>query len=311
MPDAAQPTAAERLRGRLLILAAAVLWSTNGVFAKSTLFDDWPLETRGLTMAFWRALFAALVVAPFVRQVRWSGWLVAIGGLFALLSVTFLTSLTQTTAANAVWLQSAAPLWVLLLGTLVFREPATRADLGPLGVLAVGVGLILWFELRGSAAVSGAPLGVVLGVASGVMYATVLLLLRRLRALDPAWLVVVIQGTTALVVAPYALGLGPWPTTPQLLTLAAFGVVQLGIPYLLFARGLRTVSSHEGAALSLVEPILVPVWVYAVWGERTAWWTIAGAALILVGLGLRYLRAAPSAAENPAAGGGTSPPGGG
>jgi len=71
--------------------------------------------------------------------------------------------------------------------------------------------------------------------------------------------------------------------------LFGFGALQMAIPYLLLIRGLRAISSQETVALGLIEPVLIPLWVYLKWGESPAWWTMIGAALILVGLLMRYV----------------------
>jgi drug/metabolite transporter (DMT)-like permease len=92
----------------------------------------------------------------------------------------------------------------------------------------------------------------------------------------------------AAVLLPFVWMSDQWPSAAQLDVLAAFGLVQMAVPYLLFARGLRYVSAQEAAMIALVEPVVMPVWVYLAWGERPALWTIAGAALILVGLVVRF-----------------------
>ncbi|HEV3137158.1 MAG TPA: hypothetical protein VGZ26_04625, partial [Pirellulales bacterium] len=56
--------------GRLWIVLAAVMWSSSGLFAKAPIFDTWPAETRGVLLAFWRALFAGLLLLPLVRRPR-------------------------------------------------------------------------------------------------------------------------------------------------------------------------------------------------------------------------------------------------
>ena len=150
----------------------------------------------------------------------------------------------------------------------------------------LGVGLILFFELQQEEA--GA--GVFYGLASAVTYALVVLFMRGLRAENAAWLVAVNHIFTAAVISPYMVYQGVWPTTFQLIILAAFGFFQMALPYTLFARGLKTVSSQEATAIGLLEPVLLPVWVYLAWGEVPSWWTMAGAGLILVGLLLRYGR---------------------
>lgn len=280
------------VQARLLVLSAAVLWSTSGFFAKAPYFQGWP----GPTLAFWRALFACVVLWPLVRRPRWNWRLVPMTLLFAAMNYSYLSAMAQGTAANAIWLQMTAPGWVLLVGVTVFRERAIGRDWWLLLFVAAGVGTILWHELRGAA-----PAAVGWGLASGMFYAGVVLALRNLRALESAWLAALNHLATALCLAPFALGAAPSPRGIQWGLLAAFGIVQMGLPYILFARGLRSIPGHEATALGMIEPLLAPVWVLLAWGERPAWWTLAGGGLILLGLMIRFVErprlAAPAAAE--------------
>jgi drug/metabolite transporter, DME family len=266
------------------MLAAAILWSSSGLFAKAPLFTDWPADTRGPLLAFWRAVFAALVLAPLVRRPRWRRELVPLGAVFAGMNITYLTAMTLSTAANAIWLQSTAPWWVFLIGVVLLREPVVRRDLVPLGFALAGVATILAFELQGQARA-----GVLCGLASGVCYASVVVFLRRLRHEDTAWLVALSHAATVLVLLPWVVGQGIWPSAGQLLVLAGFGAFQMAVPYMLLLRALRAISSQEAVAIGLVEPVLMPLWVYLVWHEVPAAWTTAGALMILAGLVLRYL----------------------
>jgi len=109
-----------------------------------------------------------------------------------------------------------------------------------------------------------------------------------LRGLDTVWIVAVAHLVTAVCIFPYVAYLGIWPTTSQYPVLAGFGLLQMALPYVFFARGLRTVTSQEATVIGLLEPILLPVWVYLAWGEMAAPWTIVGGGLILAGLFLRY-----------------------
>jgi drug/metabolite transporter (DMT)-like permease len=127
------------------------------------------------------------------------------------------------------------------------------------------------------------------GLAAALTYAGVVLSLRNLRDFDPAWLAALNHLVTALCLAPFAWTGAPAPQGVQWVLLACFGVFQMGVPYLLFTRGLKTISGHEATAIGMIEPLLVPLWVYLAWGERPAWWTAAGGALILVGLAVRFV----------------------
>jgi drug/metabolite transporter (DMT)-like permease len=204
--------------------------------------------------------------------------------------------MTFTTAANTIWLQNTAPAWVLVLGVLLLGESLNRRNLLLIGFGMLGVATILIAELTwgeyGGAPTDQSRFGVLLGIGSGLFYATVVLFLRGMRTEDSAWLVVVNMFVTAAAIAPYvaylAINHNIYPSALQLAVLAGFGIFQLGLPYLLFARGLRLVSSQEAAGITLLEPVLVPIWVFAAWGESPAWWTLLGGGLILSGLVIRY-----------------------
>jgi DME family drug/metabolite transporter len=179
---------------------------------------------------------------------------------------------------------------VLLISRYVFREPPEPGAWGLILPALVGVVLILFFEFR-SLQGEWAALAVMSGLVSAISYALVVLFLRRMREENPFWLVAVNQSLTALFLLPFLVSWAIWPTPTQLLWLALFGVLQMALPYLLFSWGLRNVASHEATILTLIEPFLVPVWAYVTIGEVPALWTVAGAAVIVMGLTLRYVLA--------------------
>ncbi len=265
---------------RLLVLAAAILWSTGGFFAKAPYFQGW----SGPALAFWRAAFACLVLWPLVRQPRWSWRLVPMMALFAVMNYSYLTAMATGSAANAIWLQMTAPVWVLLVGVTVFHERAVPRDWLQVISVTAGVGVILYYESRDAALDA-----VLWGLASAVTYAGVVLSLRYLREFNSAWLAALNHLATAVCLLPFALTEAPIPSGIQWGLLACFGILQMGLPYILFARGLKSIPGHEATSIGMIEPLLVPLWVYLAWGERPAWWTFAGGGLILLGLAVRYL----------------------
>jgi len=273
------PNAKELLTARLLVLTASVLWSTSGFFVKSPFLAGWP----GPTLAFWRAAFACVVLWPLVRRPQWSWKLLPATATFVAMNYTFLTAMAKGSAANAIWLQLTAPVWVLLFGVFVFKEKADWRDWLLVAFAAAGVAVILHYESR------GASLEAVLwGLASGVFYAGVVLSLRQLRSMESAWLVALNHLVTALVLAPIALSGSHFPSGVQWPLLAGLGILQMGLPYILFTRGLKTIPGHEATGIGLIEPLLVPIWAYLAWGDRPAWWTLVGGGLILAGLVIRY-----------------------
>lgn len=290
----AMPAHADRPAvGRLLVLTATLFWSASGVFAKADVFADWPADSRGTLLAFWRALFAGSLLALFVRQPRWDLRLVPMALAFTGMNLAFLTSMTTTTAANAIWLQSTSPLWAFCYGLILRHDRFDRRDGWPLVCGLAGAATILICELTAPAS-HAQRFGVVAGLASGVFYAAVVVFMRRLRGLNTAWLVAVNHLTAAALLAPYCLASGPFPSPRQLAVLAMFGFVQMALPYFLFARGLRFITSQEAVGIGLLEPLLSPVWVYLLYGEEPAWWTLVGGGLILCGLAARYGRFRPA-----------------
>ncbi len=277
--------AARRWAGCLLVGVAAVMWSTSGLFAKAPTFDGWP----GGVLAFWRAAFALVVLLPFVRRPRWKIQMLPMVVIFAIMNFTFLTAMAMTEAANAIWLQHTAPVWVFLGSAFWFREHVKRAEWLLLAFAAAGVGLILFNEFQGAS-----PGGVVYGLLAGLTYAGVVLSLRGLRNEDSFWLISINFAVTTIVLAPYALMQDVWPSGAQWGYLAGFGILQMGIPYVLFARGVQRITSHEASGIVLLEPVLVPVWVFVAWHnhadyEAPRWWTLVGGGLILAGLLVRYI----------------------
>lgn len=269
---------------------------------KATLFHDWPEEQRGLLMAFWRALFGGLVLLPTVRRPRWRPMLVPMALSFAVMSATYLSAVVFTTAANAIWLQMTAPAWVMLVGVLFLGERPAMAERVQFAFGAAGVGVILFSLQSATAELPRNGLGVALALFTGLAYAGVVMFLRRLREENAAWLIALNLLTTAALLLPYvvfvAVGYGRFPSLVQLCALAGFGGLQIGVPYLLFAYGLKHVPSQEAAGLALLEPILTPLWVVLAWGEKPSSATIVGACLILAGLVVRYLPRTPQPAES-------------
>ncbi|MDQ3330911.1 MAG: EamA family transporter [Planctomycetota bacterium] len=277
------PSPVNPWRFRLLVLAAAVLWSLSGVVLKAPAFEDLPADGRGPAIAGLRALFAALALLPMVRprRIRWRLGLIPMAACFASMSVLFISALMTTTAAATIFLQYTSVVWACLLGWLLLRERPGRPDAIAVLCVVAGIGVILANE-------TGSPLGNGLALASGVAYAGVVVSLRALRNEDPIWLSFLNQIVSAAVILPWFLIKPIDLTATQIGWIAFLGAFQLALPYVLFSTGVRHVSAREASILLLVEPVLNPLWVLLVWGEQAAWATWIGGGIILGGLVLRF-----------------------
>jgi drug/metabolite transporter (DMT)-like permease len=280
--------------GRLCIVLAAVLWSTSGGFTKlltqpTALHLDEPRLT-GLQIAFARVSFAGLILAPLVRRrdVVFRPAMLATAVSFAAMNALFVSALAAGPAANAILLQYTAPMWMYLFSVWWLREPADRRGAVSLAIGMVGVAAIVGGGFFDSRQVGQLPV-IVLALGSGVTYAGVLVGLRFLRDVSSLWLTVFNQVVSAAVLLPFVWS-GTLPSAEQIVVLMMYGSLQLALPYWLVARGLRRVSPQEAGTLTLLEPVLNPLWAYLVSPatERPSIWTLAGGFFILGALAYRY-----------------------
>ena len=169
------------------------------------------------------------------------------------------------------------------------HEAARRADYGMFLMVVAGVGFILWHEIGQLDTNAVGRSGVLMGLVSGMAYAGVVISVRALRDLESTWLIALNHLVTAAILLPFVLSQTTWPVDGQWGWLVAFGVLQMGLPYVLFAMGLRSISGHQASFIVLIEPVLVPLWVWLAWHrdpmyQPPAWWTFVGGAIILAGL---------------------------
>jgi drug/metabolite transporter (DMT)-like permease len=188
--------------------------------------------------------------------------------------VLFVLATKLTTAANAIFIQDTAPLWVLLLSPWLLRETPTRGELLAIPVYGLGLGLFFLDELT-----AGQVAGNLVALASGVAFALSIVGLRLLRHDGPPALVYgnLIAAAAALPLWPA----GPAATPVDLALLLYLGVFQLGLAYLAFSRGLAGTPAIEASLLVLLEPVLNPIWTFLFAGERPGPWAIAGGAVVL------------------------------
>ncbi len=277
-------------RARLCIVLAALLWSTSGAFTKllreNTGFGLNEPAIDPLTIAFWRVLFAAAVLLPLVRrhELTFGPALWLMGLAFALMNALFISAMALGSSANAILLQYTAPMWVYLIGAGVLGESADRRGTVALGIGLVGIAVLV----AGGWAGSRLP-AVALAAGSGLSYALVLIGLRFQRGSSSRWLTAFNHLFSAVVLAPLVWR-EPLPSGPQLAVLFVYGTVQMALPYWLLAVSLRRLGAREAGMLTLIEPVLNPLWAYLASPatEAPTVWTLAGSACIVGALAWRY-----------------------
>jgi drug/metabolite transporter (DMT)-like permease len=276
MDDSREPG---RARARLELLGAAALFSTGGAAIKACALSSFQV-------AGFRSLVAALALVLFVPEARrgFSLRAAAVAVAYAATLVLFVAGNKLTTSANTIFLQSTAPLYVLLLGPWLLAERVRRSDTLVLVVAALGLSLFL---VQAEPAQRTAPdpfRGNLCALASGVSWAMTLIGLRWLSstpAKGSAQGAVVLGNLVAFIVcAPWAFpvhGLRPIDG----LLIAYLGVFQIGLAYALIVRGMRIARALEASLLLLLEPALNPIWTWLIHRETPSGWALAGGGLVL------------------------------
>jgi drug/metabolite transporter (DMT)-like permease len=285
------------------VFAAATLWSLGGLGIKAC--DASPLAVAG-----WRSAFALPVLTIAVgrgfaaegpRLVRrWP--LLGAAVAYMLTVTTFVVATKATTAANAIVLQYTGPAWVAALSWPMLRERVGARDAVALVLAVLGMIVLVSGELRADAA-----WGIGVALFSGVSFGAIPLFLRLEERLShgathlaraPAFAFLVGSVLTVLVCAP-AMATGS-PTTPKgWAVLVGLGVVQIGLAYTLYGAGVRRLRAVEASLVTMVEPLLNPLWVALGTGEVPGVAALIGGAAILSGVGVQATGRARSTPKAP------------
>src|SRR5436190_9328407 len=259
----------------LLVLGAAILWSTGGLFIKATHMS--PTE-----LSFGRSLLAAITIVIFTRREGFGiNRISAITSiLYAALLILFVVATKLTTAANAIFLQYTSPVYVLILEPLFYKEKFRGRDFVTVAACVAGMSLFFVGKLRPED-VSGN----LFALASGVCFALFFLLLRHSKARQVNRAASTIYGNliVVLICAPAFFNAVKSGIAPMDLAAVTYlGVVQIGFAYLLFTLAMaRGVRSLDAGIIGYVEPVLNPIWVFLFLGERPSGWATIGGAIII------------------------------
>lgn len=298
--------------GIVFLLLASLLWSLNGALIK--LIYEGGQGPDPVVIAFYRSLFAGLFLLPLARgKWRTLGGSKSVGAIhrhtthgscvcrsrrgirpaavwgvvfFTLMTASFVIANTKTKAANAIILQYTSTFWIFALSPWLLRERARAGDLWILGLAMVGIAVIF----AGNASTD--IVGLTIALASGLLFGLLTMMIRRLRDSDSAAVTVFNNLGSAVLLLPIAWGMGSLLLSWRALLLLIFmGIVQFGTPYYLYTLGLARVPAYQASLITMLEPVLVPVWTYMAVGERVPSTTFIGGAVILAALVLFVLAA--------------------
>lgn len=281
-------TSSRHALSRLAVVGAAVLFSTGGAAIKACHLSGWQVASfrSGIAVA------AVLLMVPEARR-RWTRdtWLVGLA--YAGTMILYVLANKLTTAANTIFLQDTAPLYILLLSPFLLGERARSRDL--LFMLVMAAGMAFFFVGAPPPAVTAPrPMtGNLLALAAGICWALTIMGLRHQgRGNEGAGVAAAAVACGNLIAFALTLPMAvpvAHATATDWALIAFLGVVQIGLAYVLLTRGVRGVPALEASLLLLVEPVLNPIWAWLVHGENPGLWSILGGAVILGATAMRTL----------------------
>ncbi|MEY4669346.1 MAG: hypothetical protein RL518_2045 [Pseudomonadota bacterium] len=265
------------MRGVFLLLGAALLWSTGGFLIKM-------VDVSGMALSSGRSSIAVLTLMALTHRIplRPSLPCVRCGLFYALTVSTFVVATKLTTAANAIVLQYAAPVYVALLSARFLGERVVLRDWVAILVVLLGMGIFFadGIGLGGNA-------GNILAIISGLCFAFFVVSLRQLRDDNPVDAVIVGNVIAFVLGAPWLIE-GHW-SLYSVLGVILLGSLQLGLSYYLYTQAIAHVTALEAVLIPVVEPILNPLWVYLSMGEKPSGWAMCGGILVLSAVTWRAL----------------------
>jgi len=272
-------------RGSLFILVAAIFWSTGGVFIKSV-----SLDAFGISL--WRSSLAAITLYFFYRlnfkQERkryadewYSLRTFSTAIVYASLLVLFVLATKLTTSANAIFLQYTAPVYVLFFDPIISRTKIKLADIIAVFITIGAMGLFFVGEFDPTSVI-----GNILALTSGLCFAAYTLLLKHEKTSEAMRWQSVIIGHLIIVVVMFILfttgnALAVPQNAEEVGKLIFLGIMQIGVPYALFTKGIHHVRALDALLISMLEPVLNPVWVYFGVHETPSEYAIIGGIIIL------------------------------
>lgn len=270
-------SAPSRIMAISYLVITALLWSLGGLFIK------W-VQLNPVAIAGMRSAIASILIWIFLKKPKfnWSKEQILCAIAYALTVILFVMANKMTTAANAILLQYTAPIYVALFSFTLLGERTTKLDW--LIILIVFSGMILFFIDDFS---TEEFWGNIVAIFSGISFAALTLFTRKQKDGSPLESILLGNILTALIGLPFMFQSAP--TVSSWIGLLLLGTVQLGIPYILYSIAIRSVTALETILITVIEPIVNPIWVFLIFGEIPGKWSIIGGIIVLSAVTIRSI----------------------
>jgi drug/metabolite transporter (DMT)-like permease len=272
---------------RLVLLAA--IWGSSFLFIRICA----PVLGPAVLIEY-RVVFAAIflaVVGMFLKKrldlaANWKHYFIL--GFFnsAFPFLLFAYAASTLTASVLSVLNATAPMWGALIGAIWSRQPISAKKALGLVLGTCGVALLVGFDAVTSK--PGAAIAIVAALAAAISYSVASAYAKSARAVEPfanahgsMW------AATLLTIPALALFPSPGHATPGIMAAAlALGVVCTGVAYILYFKLIEDVGTTSALTVTFLNPIFGILWGAVFLGEVVGWYTIAGAAIVIVGTAL-------------------------
>ncbi|MDD5615064.1 MAG: DMT family transporter [Candidatus Methanoperedens sp.] len=273
-------------KGYSQVIAASILYGLIGIFIK--LITDMPIGS----IIFFRLLFALGAITLYLalsgrffelKLTEKKSYLLMLGLFEAAAVMANFYSIRYTTVSVAVLLLYTTPIYVTLLSPIVLKENITRRSIIALMISITGVVLVVQPQTLNGINI----IGVALGLASGILFALMILTSRKIRDIysgtaQATWSMIV----SLIVFSPFAFAVSMDVLNNHMQLLILFGLIPTAIGGILYFSGLRLIKAQSASIISLIEPVSAVVFAFIILSEPIAIATVIGGVFILLGAGL-------------------------
>lgn len=268
----------DHTKGILAVFLTALLWSSGGLFIK--LITLTPMQ-----ISFFRCLIAAIVFAILFRQkILKLNPLALLNSIsYAAVLIFFVIATKTTTAANAIFLQSTAPIYVLIFEPLLTKTKWEKINVVTIAVCFIGMILFFMGDLT-----PGDIKGNLAALFAGVAFAAFFLGMKKNDKQYGEASIFYGNVIVAIVCIPFLFEMNSL-TFSDLWKLTFLGVFQIAFAYALFSHGIKRILAVEASIISMLEPVLNPIWVFIGYGEVPSLYAIIGGVIIISAITIRTL----------------------
>ena len=261
-------------RAMLEMLMCAALWSIAGIFIKLIPWNSFVISAL-------RSFFAGLTVLVYIRI---KGYKIVInrqtlipGLLLGLVYIAFVAANKLTTAANAIVLQFTDPIFIVIFSALFFGQRFKKRDFIAVICTFIGIGMFFLDQLS-----EGYLIGNFVAIFAGACLGGMFIAMGKAETQERFSAMLVGQAVAFIFGLPFIITTKPEFSALPVLYIIIRGVLQLGIPYILYGRAAEHCPPLACSLLGALEPLLNPVWVLIFDGEKPGLFALIGGVIVIV-----------------------------